>query len=99
MGKKNKGKVDIYDDPLKAANKSDVIFTDKVISMNDKVNIKKIREFKKFKVNSKVMNVAKKNAIFLHCLPRGQEVTEDVFQKIAQKFGYKLLIEYMFRKV
>ena len=84
--KKNKGKVDIYDDPLKAANKSDVIFTNKVISMNDKVNIKKkIREFKKFKVNSEVMNVAKKNAIFLHCLPRGQEVTEDVFSGNSSK--------------
>ena len=54
--------------------------------MNDKVNIKKkIREFKKFKVNSKVMNVAKKNAIFLHCLPRGQEVTEDVFSGNSSK--------------
>ena len=25
------------------------------------------------------MSFAKKNAIFLHCLPRGSEVTDDVF--------------------
>jgi ornithine carbamoyltransferase len=31
------------------------------------------------------MNVAKKNAIFLHCLPRGQEVTEDVFSGNSSK--------------
>jgi len=48
--------------------------------MNDNVNKnKKLKEFKKFKINSKVMNFAKKDAIFLHCLPRGTEVSEDVF--------------------
>ena len=51
---------------------SDVLFTDKVISMNDKVNkSKKLKDFKKFKVNSKVMSYLKPNGIFLHCLPRG----------------------------
>ena len=78
--KKNKGKIKIFNDAKKAAINSDVIFTDKVISMNDNVNKnKKLKEFKKFKINSKVMNFAKKDAIFLHCLPRGTEVSEDVF--------------------
>ena len=40
---------------------------------------KKIRDFKKFKIDSNLMSYAKKNAIFLHCLPRGSEVTEKVF--------------------
>ena len=44
--KKNKGKIKIFNDSQKAASESDVIFTDKVISMNDKVNkIKKIKRF------------------------------------------------------
>jgi ornithine carbamoyltransferase len=48
--------------------------------LNDKVNkTKKLSKFKNFKVNSKVMSFAKKDAIFLHCLPRGSEVSEDVF--------------------
>ena len=48
--------------------------------MNDKVNkLKKIKQFKNFRVNSKVMNYAKKDSIFLHCLPRGSEVSSDVF--------------------
>ena len=59
---------------------ADVIFSDKVISLNDRVNIKqKIREFKKFKIDEKLLNSAKKNVIFLHCLPRGNEVTNEVF--------------------
>ena len=57
-----------------------VIFSDKVVSLNDKVNkAKKIRDFKKFRVDSKLMSLAKKDVIFLHCLPRGSEVSNDVF--------------------
>ena len=51
---------------------ADVIFSDKVISLNDKVNkTKKNKDFKNFQINSKLMSYAKKDAIFLHCLPRG----------------------------
>ena len=57
-----------------------MIFSDKVISLNDKVNKKKkISQFKKFKIDKKLMSYAKKDCIFLHCLPRGSEVSEDVF--------------------
>ena len=39
--KNNKNKIFIYNDAKKAAIGADVIFSDKVISMNDKVNKKK----------------------------------------------------------
>ena len=78
--KKNKRKINIYNDAFQAATNADVIFSDKVISLNDKVNKKKkIKDFKNFQINSKLMNIAKKDAIFLHCLPRGNEVSDDVF--------------------
>ena len=78
--KKNKGKINIYNDAKKAAKNSDVIFSDKVISLNDKVNKnKKIKDFKNFQINSKLMSFAKKDVTFLHCLPRGTEVTSEVF--------------------
>ena len=78
--KKNKGKVYIFNDPKKAVQNADVIFSDKVISLNDKVNkLKKIKDFNNFKINSRLMKYAKKDAIFLHCLPRGDEVSEEVF--------------------
>ncbi len=70
----------IFNDPKKAAKGADVIFSDKVISLNDKVNKKKkIQAFKKFKINKKLISYANKNCIFLHCLPRGDEVTDDIF--------------------
>ena len=78
--KKNNRNLFIYNDPKKAVKGADVIFSDKVISLNDKVNKKKkIEQFKKFKINKKLMSIAKKNCIFLHCLPRGTEVSDEVF--------------------
>ena len=75
-----RNKILIVNDSKKAVKGVDVIFADKVISMNDKVNkIKKSNQFKKFKINKKLMSFAKKDCIFLHCLPRGKEVEEDVF--------------------
>ena len=76
---KNKN-IYIYNDASKAAINADVIFSDKVISLNDKVNKgKKLSQFKKFIINQKLMRFAKKDCIFLHCLPRGSEVDEKVF--------------------
>jgi len=78
--KKNNKKIYIYNNPKKAVSGADVIFSDKVISLNDKVNKKKkIYAFKNFKIDKKLTKLAKKNFIFLHCLPRGNEVSEDVF--------------------
>ena len=78
--KKNNAKIKIFNDTKNPAKGSDVVFTDKVISLNDKVNkTKKLRKFKNFKVDKNVMSFAKKDAIFLHCLPRGSEVSNEVF--------------------
>ena len=77
---KNRGKIKIYNDAKKAAKNADVIFSDKVISLNDKVNTsKKIKDFKNFQINSKLLSFAKKDVTFLHCLPRGTEVSNEVF--------------------
>ena len=107
--KKNKRKINIFNDVKKAAINADVIFSDKVISLNDKVNkAKKIKDFKNFKINSKLMNVAKKDAIFLHCLPRGLEVSDDVFlgkqskvwqQALNRVYVQKSILLYCFNKL
>ena len=79
--KKFKNKISIYNNAIDAIRDTDVIFSDKVISLNDKVNkSKKLKSFQKFKITSSLIKKAKKNYIFLHCLPRGNEVEEKVFQ-------------------
>ena len=107
--KKNKRKINIFSDAKKAVMNADVIFADKVVSLNDKVNkVKKIKDFKNFQVNSKLMSAAKKDAILLHCLPRGSEVTEDVFlgkqskvwqQALNRVYVQKSILLYCFEKL
>jgi ornithine carbamoyltransferase len=107
--KNNKGKIKIFNDIKKAAESSDVLFTDKVISMNDKVNkSKKLKDFKRFKVTSKVMSYLKPSAIFLHCLPRGLEVSNEVFlgkqskvwqQALNRTHVQKSILLYCFEKL
>jgi len=78
--KKNKRSINIFNDPKKAVKNADVIFSDKIVSLNDKVNKKKkIKDFKNYRITSSLIKYAKKDVIFLHCLPRGNEVSEDVF--------------------
>ena len=63
--RKNK-KIYIYNDAKKAVVGADVIFSDKVISLNDRVNKKKkIQAFKNFKIDKKLMSYAIKSCIFL----------------------------------
>jgi len=79
--KSKKAKLIITQDPFEATKEADCIMTDKWISMGEDVNIRKKKELlKPYQVNIKVMNYAKKNAIFMHCLPasRGEEVTDEV---------------------
>ena len=79
MIRQKSSKIKIFNSPKVAIKNADVVLTDKVISMNDKVNKKKkIKDFLNFKINSKLMSLSK-NAILLHCLPRGSEITDEVF--------------------
>ena len=90
--KKNNKKIYIYNDAKKAISNTDVVFSDKVISLNDKVNKKKkLYEFKKFKITSKLLSHAKKDCIFLHCLPRGSEVEDEVFFSKQSKVWHQAL--------
>ena len=90
--KKSNKKINIYNDAKDAITNADVVFTDKVISLNDKVNKKKkLSEFRSFKITSKLLNLAKKDCIFLHCLPRGSEVEEKVFYSKKSKVWQQAL--------
>ena len=107
--KNNKGKIFIFNDAKKAVKNADVIFSDKVISLNDNVNkMNKIKAFNNFKINSKLISFAKKDATFLHCLPRGEEVTDEVFlgknsevwlQALNRVHVQKSILLYCFEKL
>ncbi|MGB1378845.1 MAG: ornithine carbamoyltransferase [Nitrosopumilus sp.] len=72
--------IELTTDPKKAAENADVIVTDTYSSIHND-DPKRIKKFlPKYQVNDKIMDLAKKNAIFMHCLPakREQEVTTTV---------------------
>ena len=83
FNKKSGGKLTITHDPKEAAKDADVITTDVWASMGqEEEHQKRLKDFDGFIVDSKLMGAAKKDAIFLHCLPahRGEEVTEEVLE-------------------
>jgi len=72
--------IEITTDPIKAVKDADVVVTDTFTSIHNR-DVKRTKKFlPKYQVNSKLMKYAKKNAIFMHCLPakRGSEVTSSV---------------------
>ena len=90
--KKNNKKINVYNDTKNAIKNADAIFSDKVISLNDRVNKKKkLSDFKNFKITSKLLKLARKDCIFLHCLPRGKEVDEKVFSSKQSKVWQQAL--------
>ena len=67
---------------------SSLVTTDVWVSMGDETE-KELRQkmFQDYQINPAVMDKAKDNAIFLHCLPaiRGQEISEDLFEDKRSK--------------
>ncbi len=89
---KHNSKISIHNDPRIAVKNADVIFSDKVISLNDKVDKnKKLIHFKNFRITKKLVDLAKKDCIFLHCLPRGTEIDNEVFLSKQSKVWQQAL--------
>jgi ornithine carbamoyltransferase len=77
----NKAFVEIIHNSLEAATGADLIATDVWASMGQEEEQKlRVKAFANFQVNSKVMQQANPDALFMHCLPahRGEEVSAEV---------------------
>lgn len=75
------GNVFLTDDPQEAVRGADVVYTDTWVSMGDEADKStRLCKFLPYQVNSWLMSLAKRDAVFMHDLPayRGQEVTADV---------------------
>ncbi|MEW5805997.1 MAG: ornithine carbamoyltransferase [Acidobacteriota bacterium] len=79
--KKTGVEIHVTNDIREGLKKADVVYTDVWASMGQEAEREeRIRKFRDYQVNSTVMDMASKSAIFMHCLPahRGEEVTDDV---------------------
>ncbi len=107
--KKNKRTINIFSDPKEAAKNADVVFSDKVFSLNDKGSkARKIKDFKNYRITQNLMKVTRSQSIFLHCLPRGNEVSDDIFlgkqsrvwqQALNRVHVQKSILLYCFEKL
>lgn len=83
----SQGTITITDD-LEAVKGADAIYTDVWCSMGEEaLAAERIAILKPYQVNQELMNkTGKDSTVFLHCLPavKGNEVTEDVFEKYAE---------------
>jgi ornithine carbamoyltransferase len=79
--KESSSKVILTTDPGEAVKDADVIYTDTWISMGQEAEKEeRLKVFATYQVNTELFSLAKKDAIFLHCLPayRGYEVTDEI---------------------
>jgi len=73
--------IDLGDDPYVAVKEADVIYTDVWISMGrEREHARRLKVLAPYQVNSRLVSLAKSNAIVMHCLPahRGEEITAEV---------------------
>jgi ornithine carbamoyltransferase len=80
-GQETGSRFQITNNPHLAAEEADIIYTDVWASMGQEdEQEKRAQIFAPFQVNSEVMGLAKKDSLFMHCLPahRGEEVTDEV---------------------
>jgi ornithine carbamoyltransferase len=89
MAAESGGSVTLESDVSKAVAGADVIYTDVWVSMGESESVweERIKALTPYRVTSDVMNLADKNAVFMHCLPAFHDLNTDIGKKIGEKFG------------
>ncbi|MCX5716273.1 MAG: ornithine carbamoyltransferase [Candidatus Omnitrophica bacterium] len=79
--KQNGSIIELSNKVEEAVKGADVIYTDVWTSMGqEKEHKERLKAFRGFQVNKKLVSLAKKNCLIMHCLPahRGEEITDEV---------------------
>lgn len=83
IAKSQKSAINLFHNPFEAVKDADVIYTDVWTSMGQEKEAKARKKiFKEFQVNKKLVQLAKKGVLVMHCLPahRGEEITDEVIE-------------------
>ena len=75
------------EDPMEAARGADVLYTDVWVSMGkESESAERERIFAPYQIDRKLVGLAKKNALVLHCLPayRGKEISAEILEERAE---------------
>ncbi len=76
-------------DPTKAVAGADVIYTDVWVSMGEPVEVweERIRELSPYQVNKALMEKAKRETVFMHCLPAFHDMKTTVGKEMGERFS------------
>lgn len=80
-------------DPMKATENADVIYTDVWVSMGEPMSAweERINKMLPYQVNTKLMENAGKQAVFMHCLPAFHDLNTGIGREIGERFGLDAL--------
>ena len=87
------GSVLLTEDLEEAARGAKVLYTDVWVSMGEPAEIwkERLRDLVPYQVNSALMAMADKDAVFMHCLPAFHDQGTGVGREIFEKYGYSEL--------
>ncbi|MGB7373376.1 ornithine carbamoyltransferase [Pontixanthobacter sp.] len=82
MARAGGARIDVTHNAAAAASNADILVTDTWVSMGQTDAEEKLSAMRPFQVNDALIEAAKPDALFLHCLPAhiGDEVSESVFE-------------------
>lgn len=85
--------ITLTEDVKEATINADVIYTDVWVSMGepDEIWEERLRDLVPYQVNAAAMANAKKDAIFMHCLPAFHDLKTKIGKEVYEKFGYSEL--------
>ena len=89
IAKETGASITLSEDVKTAVTDADVIYTDVWVSMGepDAVWEERIKELLPYQVNRNVMELAKENAVFMHCLPAFHDLNTGIGRDVYEKFG------------
>ena len=85
--------ITLTEDVKEGTKDADVIYTDVWVSMGepDEIWEERLKDLMPYQVNAQAMANAKKDAIFMHCLPAFHDLETKIGREVYEKFGYREL--------
>ncbi len=86
---KTGGSVTLTEDVEQGVSGADVIYTDVWVSMGEPEEVwtSRLHDLKPYQVNRRVMELAGKDAVFMHCLPAFHDLNTGIGREISEKYG------------
>lgn len=83
------GSVTLTEDVKEGASGADVVYTDVWVSMGEPEEVwkERLHDLMPYQVNSRVMDYAGKNAVFMHCLPAFHDLDTKIGREISKQYG------------